>query len=142
MYWYFLNWFFTIWTQWFFFNCIIIVASLVGYGYTTAGMTYNLFGDNNVSGVVILLVNELLKQKVSLFCINVNQFSLSFSLVEIYKETVLDLLDKHAVLSIHESADHIFFVNSKQISFLTFSDFTKVPFISFWFYRSRSFIVL
>lgn len=41
-----------------------ILASLVSYGYTSSGMTYSLFGDDNGSGIVFLLVYELLKQKV------------------------------------------------------------------------------
>lgn len=59
-------------------------------------------------------------------CMIVMKFSLSFSLVEVYKETVLDLLEKHSVLSIRESTDHLFFVNAKQLSFESFSEFSKV----------------
>lgn len=42
---------------------------------------------------------------------------------------MLDLLEKHSVLSIRESTDHLFFVNAKQLSFESFSEFSKVDYV-------------
>lgn len=55
----------------FYLSLYVILASLVSYGYTASGMTYSLFGDDTSSGIVFLLVYELLKQKVWFCGVNV-----------------------------------------------------------------------
>ena len=44
---------------------ILILASLISYGFTSSGMTYSLYGNGTDSGAVHLLVKELLKQEVN-----------------------------------------------------------------------------
>jgi hypothetical protein len=61
-------------------------ATLFAYGQTGSGKTFTMFGDHR-KGIIPLSVQELFK------LINPNTTRLFCSLLEIYKETLIDLIN-------------------------------------------------
>ena len=107
---------------------LLISASLISYGFTSSGMTYSLYGDGTDSGVVHLLVQELLKQEVNYRSVFLaGFFSIFFSLL---RRSLQRKCTRPFSVS-HSSAD------SRKFWSRLFRGFETAPFLFFfWFLQS------
>ena len=86
-----------------------INVSIFAYGQTSTGKTFTMKGDQKNEGIISLSIKEIFSNLEK----SINKFTLKVSYVEIYNETVNDLLDSSKKnLEIRESIEKGIFVNN------------------------------
>ncbi|KAK4876973.1 hypothetical protein RN001_009479 [Aquatica leii] len=81
------------------YNCSVFV-----YGATGAGKTHTMLGSQDDPGITFLTLMELFKQKEALQ--NEREFEIGMTYLEVYNETVQDLLNPGTPLSLREDAKY------------------------------------
>lgn len=81
------------------YNC-----SVFAYGATGAGKTHTMLGKDDNPGITFLTMSELFKRKEEL--IDERDFDLGITYLEVYNETVKDLLNPGGPLQLREDANH------------------------------------
>ena len=97
-----------------------INISIFAYGQTSTGKTFTMKGDSKNEGIISLSIKEIFSNLEK----SINKFTIKVSYIEIYNETVNDLLDTSKKnLEIRESIEKGLFVNN--ISEITVTNLEK-----------------
>lgn len=99
---------------------------LLAYGQTGSGKTFTMMGQQSELGIIPLLINDILQFKARVVDEKLN-CELSFSYMEIYNETVKDLLDPSTgKLKVREHSETGTYVEGlKSIRIETFDEFLE-----------------
>lgn len=81
------------------YNC-----SVFAYGATGAGKTHTMLGNDENPGITFLTMSELFKKKEEL--LDERDFDLAITYLEVYNETVKDLLNPGGPLQLREDGKH------------------------------------
>lgn len=81
------------------YNC-----SVFAYGATGAGKTYTMLGRDDNPGITFLTMSELFERKEEL--VEEREFDLAITYLEVYNETVKDLLNPGGPLQLREDSKH------------------------------------